>query len=314
MQPLLRPAAWLYGLGQSIRRYLYRQGVAASVTVNRPVIAVGSLVAGGAGKTPFSAYLLECLSDRCVALLSRGYLGHYHGVRLVQPNGDPSEVGDEPICLARRTGADIWVARNRARLAAQLAERYELLVLDDGFQHLRLRRDLNICMVTPESPGSLLPAGMWREEPAAVRDADFVVALDQIPDWLSSYYDGPTAVITLVPGAWQSDSGSQEPPESVFAFCGIARPERFDQSLVDLRLTGTWHFADHHGFTPAELEQLWSRATASGADALVTTAKDAVRISRKPAGLPLFWRDVNVQWTGGADQFEAVLKRTVGGP
>jgi tetraacyldisaccharide-1-P 4'-kinase len=77
-------------------------------------------------------------------------------------------------------------------------------------------------------------------------------------------------------------------------------------------VTGTLHFADHHFFTPAELERLWNQARASGAEALVTTAKDAVRIARRPAGLPLYWRDVNVTWTWGVDRFEAALERVVG--
>jgi len=306
-RPLLQPLAWGYSGIQTFRRRAYRSGLMQSAAVSIPVISVGSLHAGGSGKTPFTAFLCDQLSNHRVAILSRGYSGTYDASQQVTADSDPRVCGDEPVLLARRCRADVWVGRDRAQLARQVERDYDVLMLDDGYQHLRLRRDLNICMVPNLPEESVLPAGLMRERGSALVDADFVVAVAALPEWVRRYYDGPLGIVEFAPGSWQSARGSGDPPDTVLAFAGIARPERFISSLERFRLTEHVLFPDHHTFTDAELADLWHRAAQGGAEALVTTAKDAVRIGGFPEGLPVFWRDVEVQWVDGEAQFTRLL-------
>jgi tetraacyldisaccharide 4'-kinase len=298
---------------QSARRSLYRYSLLPRARVDKPVISIGSLFAGGAGKTPFARYLSAELSPRRVAILSRGYKGDYSGQMRVNANSDPGTCGDEPVLLARQSPTHVWIAKNRSALAKSLSPDYDVFILDDGYQHLPLRRDLNICLLPDVPLDSVLPAGLLREWPDALRDADFVVGIQAVPAWARDYYDGPSGVIDLRPGLWESGNGSSAPPRRVLAFCGVARPDRFMTSLREFQLTESLVFADHHPFTSSELERLWKRAVQSGAQALVTTAKDAVRISKTPGSLPLFWRDVDVVWKSGRAGFEARLAKVISG-
>jgi tetraacyldisaccharide 4'-kinase len=303
----LSPASWLYGAAVRARRRAYDAGLLPTVRVDRPVISVGSLLSGGTGKTPMVAHLARRFRARRVAVLSRGYGGSYRGEQQVTRDSQPAWAGDEPVLLARTCPADVWVARDRARLAQRLAGRYDLFLLDDGYQHLKLERFLNICLLPHEHPGRLLPAGLWREGASALAAADLVVALAAWPDWLAEYHEGPRITVELRPGAWQSAAGVGEPGGAVFAFCGVARPERFWQSLCDLDVRGTAAFPDHHLYTPQELQWLSDAARAQAATALVTTAKDQVRLAALPLALPLFWRDLEVRFLEGEQDFEAFL-------
>lgn len=288
----------------SARRFGYARGVPATVRVDRPVISVGSLLAGGTGKTPLVAHLARHFAATKTAILSRGYGGSYRGRRQVEKDCPPDVCGDEPVLLARTCPADVWVARDRAALAVELSPRYELFLLDDGYQHLKLERFLNICLLPAEEPGPLLPAGLWREGTGALGAADVVVALDRWPAWVDSYYEGPRVTAALRPGPWQSVRGGQ-PAGAVFALCGVARPARFLDSLADLDVRGRAVFADHHPYSASDKSDLVARARQAGAAALVTTAKDAVRLGE--IDLPLFWRDVEVHFTEGEQEFAVFL-------
>lgn len=309
LQPLLRPASWLYAGVQAVRRSAYRRGLIPTTPVTVPVISVGSLLAGGAGKTPFVAHLAGMLEDKRIAVLSRGYGGRTVALHQVDADADPGEVGDEAVLLARQIPCDVWVARDRAEAARRMAPDYDLVILDDGYQHLMLRRDLNICLV-PDLPfDAVLPAGLWRERPGALADADLVIGVDKLPSWLPRYWSGPTALVTFVPGGWQSDAGDGSPTGNVLSFCGIARPERFFESLSDLNVVEQVAFPDHHAYSPGELEELSARARDLGVDGLVTTAKDAVRLGTWSPGPTLFWREVTVRWTFGQDVLDVALER-----
>jgi tetraacyldisaccharide 4'-kinase len=312
--PLLAPAGWGYSTIQRIRRLAYRRGWLQAHSCAKPVISVGSLLAGGSGKTPFVVHLADRLAAHRVAILSRGFGGQARAPFKVERDADPRMCGDEPLLLKRRTSAAVWVYSNRAQLARQLVNDYDLFLLDDGYQHLTLRRNLNICLVPDLPLGAVLPAGLWREGPSALADADFVVALNDLPNWLKAHYTGPVARVELVPGDWQSHAGHGVPPRRVLAFCGIARPERFIESLAEYDVVESVHFADHHAYTDAELDSLWRRALDLGAEALLTTAKDVVRIGRVPSGLPLYFRDVSVRWIQGEALFGQALADAVGEP
>ncbi len=304
---VLMPLAWAYGALQALRRDLFRENVFRAITVNRPVISIGALTAGGAGKTPFVIHLANRLRDQKVAILSRGYGGEFTGTLRVTQKTSPGVAGDEPVLLSLSTQADVWVGRDRANLAIQLADRYQLFLLDDGYQHLRLKRALNVCLVSEHDSGTMLPAGFAREWREALVDADFVAGVNSLPDWVSSYYSGPVGVIRFNPQAWYRGGKPEDPPSDVYAFCGIARPERFYQSLSGLRVSGRESFGDHYFYSDSDLNRIWADAKGSGARALVTTAKDAIRISGPPSTLPLFSRDVGVEWISGEDEFESLL-------
>lgn len=312
LRPLLVPVAWGYSGIQSIRRLAYRRRWLAAWQSETPVVSVGSLLAGGSGKTPFVVHLADRLSGHRVAVLSRGYGGRARRPAEVKSDDDPRHCGDEPLLLARTTSASIWIGRDRARLARRLGAEYDLFILDDGYQHLRLGRSLNICLVPALPLGHVLPAGLWREGASALADADFVVCVNDIPDWLKNYYDGPTGTVEFLPGPWQGGEGHATPPARALAFCGIARPERFLASLTEFELVDTVLFRDHHRYSESELSALRERAMQRGADALLTTAKDAVRIRVAPLGLPLFFRDVALRWRAGEDVFARCLSDALG--
>jgi tetraacyldisaccharide 4'-kinase len=279
------------------------------------VISVGSLLAGGAGKTPFVVHLAGRLSTYRAAVLSRGYGGREPEYGRVGADADPRLAGDEPVLLARRAGIPVWVGHDRAAVAQRLSSAYEVFILDDGFQHLRLKRALDICLVPDLPLDAVLPAGLWRESPGALADADFVVCTPRAPVWLSRHYAGPVGLVDFVPGAWQSAGGAGPPPARALAFSGIARPERFLGSLDGFELVGSETFPDHHAYSPADLKALWRKADKLGAGALLTTAKDAVRVPSSVAaesGIPLYWRDVDLVWIGGEEDFASILRAALG--
>jgi tetraacyldisaccharide 4'-kinase len=306
VRPVLYPAAWLYASGQAARRLVYRRGLLNARAVDKPVVSVGALCAGGVGKTPFVRHVVGRLDASRVAILSRGYGGGYRGHLQVQPDTDVQQAGDEPVLLARTTTAAIWLGRDRARLARELAPQYDVFLLDDGYQHLRLARDLNLCLVPDEPWGPALPAGLWREGPRALRDAHMVIGAGALPAWATRHHNGPTGVITFRPGPWRTRGPDTALPERIFAFCGIARPQRFFTSLHPDSVVGTRAFPDHHVLTRTDLKALTAAAKRAGAGGLVTTAKDAVRL---PAirELPVYWRDVAVEWLEGEAEFAALL-------
>ncbi|MBM3517953.1 MAG: tetraacyldisaccharide 4'-kinase [Alphaproteobacteria bacterium] len=276
---LLAPLALVYETAAEVRRSL-AQPWRAPV----PVISVGNLIAGGAGKTPTALALAQCLRNRGgVHILSRGYGGRLAGpVRVDPARHDAGDVGDEPLLLAAE--APTWIGRDRVAAArAAAAAGAEVLVLDDGHQNPALVKDIAVLVVDGGNPvgnGRVIPAGPLREAPArGVARADAIVWIDdpgavasQPPDALDHK---PLLRARLEPGP--ELAALRDRP--VFAFAGIARPAKFFATLrtAGCVLAGAQGFADHHRFPPEELVELMDRAAALGAT-LVTTAKDAVRL------------------------------------
>ncbi len=256
-----------------------------------PVLSIGSLSAGGAGKTPFTLLLTRLLREHGFApiVLTRGYGRRSKAVERVDPNGDPLRFGDEPLLLAQRTGAPVYVGRDRFQAAKlALAElpltAQTLFLLDDGFQHLALHRDLDVVLLTSEDlRDKLLPAGNLREPISALRCADIVVLReddvgpDQLTPIRQALSHGPD-LWTIRRDLCFSTSG---PPTRPLVFCGIARPENFSRMLrgASVRPVQTVHFRDHHRYTPRDCQRLLARAQRSGADGFVTTEKDLVKLT-----------------------------------
>ncbi len=276
---LLAPLGAGYDLAGRLRRALVHP-VAAEI----PVVCVGNLVAGGAGKTPVVLAVVEALAARGAAVhcLSRGFGGSSPGPRRVDPARDSAaEVGDEALLLAR--AAPSWVARDRAAGArAAAAAGARVLVMDDGFQNPALAKDLSLVVVDGAygfGNRRVMPAGPLRESPArGLARADAVVLLGRDQRNLGPTLSArlPLLGARLVP----RPGGERLEGRKVLAFAGIGRPEKFFATLAGLgaELAETRAFPDHHPYGAAELRDLRERAQVLGA-VLVTTEKDAVRLA-----------------------------------
>jgi tetraacyldisaccharide 4'-kinase len=282
---VLTPLGHAYG-----RAVQARLAAAHPVRVPVPVVCVGNLVAGGAGKTPVALAIGRLLAARGQAphFLTRGYGGRLTGpVRVDPAKHRAREVGDEALLLAEV--APTWVARERpagARAAGAAGAR--VLVMDDGFQNPSLAKDLSLVVVDGAygfGNGRVMPAGPLREPVAdglARADAAIVIG----PDLRGVERDlaGRTDFLRarLVPVAGQDDLAGRE----VVAFAGIGRPEKFFATLAELRcrVVAAHAFADHHPYTPDEIMRLADAAVAARAT-LVTTAKDAVRLPPEARGM-----------------------------
>jgi tetraacyldisaccharide 4'-kinase len=281
------PAAWalwplslLYGALVRLRRALYRAGALHSEHPGRPTIVVGNVVAGGAGKTPVVMALVEHLKARGLrpGVVSRGYGRSTADCREVLPHSPAGKVGDEPALIARTCGVPVFVDRRRATAARALRARYpatDVIVCDDGLQHLALQRDLEVCVFNDQGVGNgfLLPAGPLREPwPRAV---DWVLHPGTAPP-----PTGPAQAFALQRGladhAVRAD-GSKVPlhtlrGQPVHALAAIARPGDFFAMLQarGLTLARTSALPDHHDFAH------WNDT--GPAMPLLCTAKDAVKL------------------------------------
>jgi tetraacyldisaccharide 4'-kinase len=308
LSTLLQPAAWLYGVAA-----LARQRWTAPWHAPVPVICVGNLVAGGAGKTPVTLSLARRLRQRgCrVHILSRGYGGRLSGPVSVDPvRHTATDVGDEPLLLAE--AAPCWVTHDRvAGAKAAIAAGAELLLLDDGFQNPTLAKDLSLVVVDGGygvGNGRLLPAGPLREPLAhGLTRADAIVVMGEDTVGLAASLAGKLLLrARLVP-----ENAGEVAGRAVTAFAGIGRPAKFFATLesAGARLLGRHAFPDHHRYGDDELARLHAEAVGAGA-MLVTTAKDWVRLSPNSRASVHTLR-VTVTWDDAAP-LDALLDRAGG--
>ncbi len=282
------PTSRMYGLAVRLHELLWTWGLKRPRPAPLPVVSVGALTVGGAGKTPFVRWLAGRLFEngRRPAILSRGYRSDGGRTPRVVDPADPdfARDGDEPCLLARSLPeVPIVVSPDRVRSAAVAAGRgADLLLLDDGFQHRRLSREVDIVLWDRGAESSqerLLPAGFLREPVSALRRADIVVLVDRGDGFPDPPPQGPPMdrvfEARLMGGARQRlEEGS-----AVHALSGIADPGSFERMLgrLGLDVTGATRHADHHSFSFEEIEDAARRANAEGADFLAVTAKDHVR-------------------------------------
>jgi tetraacyldisaccharide 4'-kinase len=267
------------------RERLYRFGILNTLRLHHPVISVGNLTVGGTGKTPLVIALAEGLRHLGFhpVILSRGYGRISRGVRIVGSDGTHwEEWGDEPFLIKHRLGnVPVVVGANRYE-AGMVAEKKQLgnvFILDDGFQHRRLHRDVDILTIDPVEWAAgevLLPVGRWREPKASVTRAHAAcvqeVSGSEVPD-----LPIPSFIVrTEIDGIYQEDVPLQ--PQSfrnldVVALAGIAKPDRFFEALDSLGIQQrkSVRFRDHHHYSSREIDNL-------GGDILITTEKDAVRL------------------------------------
>ena len=309
----MNPLSALYAAGIGLRNALYDRG-SLSRRLQAPVLSIGSISAGGAGKTPFLIMLGELLKERDIAfnVLSRGYGRKTKGVRLVDPAGSAQEFGDEPLLIARRLGVPVIVGEDRFA-AGQFAEAKfwpQSHLLDDGFQHRQLTRDFDIVLLTQRDlHDTLLPSGRLREPLSALARASALVLVDD------TSADG--IPIRESQSLWGVRRGIVPPEtkEACFAFCGIARPESFftDLGKAGVRVAGTRAFRDHYAYRAQDVESLYRQGQQSGATAFITTEKDAVNLGELAEQLrPLHVVKVKMGFVAGAtsavEQICAVIR------
>jgi tetraacyldisaccharide 4'-kinase len=316
------------------RGWLYERGVLRARALACPVVSIGNLTVGGTGKTPAVELAVRTLSElgHRPGVVSRGYGRKSRGVHVVADTAsirlEPDEAGDEPFLLARRlpgvpvvVGADRWEAARSALAAGATA-----IVLDDGFQQRTLATSLEIVMARARRPwgnGRLLPAGPLREPLGALARSDLVVATGaasapsgEVQAAVARHAPHvPVLAATLEPVAcFEARRLDPVPLERlagarVVPFAGIAVPDAFATTLSSLRVTGDLvAFPDHHWYTRSDLDRLVARA--AGADALVTTEKDWVRLrGRVGPGVPVYVVSVALRLVSGAAEWRHAFER-----
>jgi 3-deoxy-D-manno-octulosonic-acid transferase len=321
VRPFLNSVAVLYGNLVSVRNRSYRIGLLRSRRLSRPVFSVGNMTVGGTGKTPVVVAMCRILTERGLrpVVLSRGYGGRYRAPLLEVSDGSrikwPADVvGDEPVLMARRLpGVPVVVGPDRytAGKGAILAYQPDVLVLDDGFQHVRLCRDLDLLLIDSADPfgnGKVLPAGPLREPVHGLRRADAVMltrmessaaAAGLISFLGRSYPDLPvlfsrhrmTGCVRLADPSGAETPVSDFSGRRVFVAAGIARPESFVRSLEReaVEVVGVAVYPDHFSFRATDIEQIGKEADRLGAQAVLTTEKDWVRLASLTAGLKNWW-------------------------
>ncbi|MGO1120281.1 tetraacyldisaccharide 4'-kinase [Rhodovibrionaceae bacterium A322] len=288
---LLQPLAWLYS---EAGRHRWRK--ARPLSLSLPVVCIGNLVAGGAGKTPVVLKLIAELQALGYSphVLLRGYGGSESGPLQVQPAVHQVEqVGDEALLLAAQ--APTWISHDRAAGGQAIAESgADLILMDDGFQNPHLAKDLSFLVIDGASGfgnGRVLPAGPLRETPTdGLKRAQALIMmgkdqqglLKDLPQSLPLFHATLEARRPRAAYArFQADAIQLAEQPRYLAFAGIGRPEKFFQSLADLNMAPVESiaFADHHPYTTAELQSLLQRADDLGAR-LITTEKDLLRLPR----------------------------------
>ena len=283
---LLFPASLLFGLAVLARRLLFRLRLLKSEHPGIPVIIVGNVTAGGTGKTPLVIWIAELLAKQgfSPAIVSRGYGATLREPRAATIADDAAEVGDEPIVLSRRSGCPVWVGADRIAVIRALRLQHpqvDVLILDDGLQHYRVRRDLEIAVVDGRGAGNgfLLPAGPLREPESRLRSVDAVVLHGTAGKGFAMSLEGDTL-------HRMTDAADRRPAkafagQSVHAVAGIGNPNRFFLHLRALGIKALPHpFPDHHPFTPRDLDFAADQP-------VVMTEKDAVKLRR--AARPNWW-------------------------
>jgi tetraacyldisaccharide 4'-kinase len=346
---VLAPLGALYGLLMRARLALYRSGALRVQKIDAPVISVGNITTGGTGKTPLVEWLALMLAREHLrpCILTRGYGRTDAGARVLVSDGErvlaeAFEGGDEPRLLAEKLRGVAAVLSDADRVAAARWAlenlRSNLFILDDGFQHLRIARDMNILTVDATNPWGgrrLLPHGRLREPLRELRRADCCVItrteqaadVDSLREEISRLTNGRPVFLSqtrtkgLRPVASMALNESDETsrgslssidslPQSFAAFCALGNPQAFFKHLRadGLTLMHTRAFPDHHVYTQSDIEQLEHEARAIGARVLLTTAKDSVKLRTLDFHLPCYAVEIELEFDDEAAFRQLILK------
>lgn len=329
LRPFLGGAAVFYSIAIWLRRSLYSKGLLKTHHADAKVISIGNVTVGGTGKTPLVVWLCRFLKEegiRC-AILTRGY-------RTTQDRQD------EPAILAERCPqAKVIVNPDRVTGAAEAVNKFgaEVLVMDDGFQHLRLARDLDIVTVDATGPfgyGRLLPAGLLREPVTALARANAVVITrcDQIKETELAELEqklqqiNPNMIIarsTHAPICAKSTKNKEINLESlknkkVFVFCGIGNPQAFLNTIrmLGCYVVGSRVYDDHHFYNPDDVAGIYEQAMRGKAELILTTHKDWTKIARLDVlreEMPLAYLAIELKFISGEDKLRDLIENALAG-
>jgi tetraacyldisaccharide 4'-kinase len=330
-----------YRAALTLREMAYRVRLLGTGRVSCPVISVGNVTLGGSGKTPVVELAVRTLRELGgrPAVVSRGYGRSTRGVHVVADREGvrlaAREAGDEPRLLAERLpGVPVVVGENRLTAGRVAAEHCgaTVIVLDDGLQHRTIAKDLEVVVVNGQAPwgnGRLFPRGLLREPLTALARADLVVVTNppgaadvEVVSQEVGRHNRRAPVLTAayeIAEAYDLDSGHRLGAEALtgrrlLAFAGLGTPRGFTETLdaARVRAPGLVEFPDHHWYTPDDVAALARQSIAVGAEGLITTEKDAVRLRGLPAPrVPLWVLSVRLRFTSGGDVWVRALTRTL---
>ncbi|MDE6548176.1 MAG: tetraacyldisaccharide 4'-kinase [Muribaculaceae bacterium] len=312
---VLTPFSWLYGFGVYVRNKLFDWGILKEVSFDIPVVGVGNITVGGTGKTPHVEYILECLRyKRNIAVLSRGYKRKTRGFIVASAKSTPDSIGDEPLQIYEKFGGTVKVAvcESRVKGVRELIRQFpklDLIVLDDSFQHRYIKPKVNIMLMDYSRPvysDDILPLGRMRESSHAKYRADMVITtkcpadvsaldmrlvskhLELLPYqklYFSTFVYG--GLIPVFPDDCTDrvllNDISEE--DSVILLTGVANPRPFVNHFRSFPFKKkVLHFPDHHDFKKSDLHEILNKFKALSGQRkfIITTEKDAVRISHNP--------------------------------
>ena len=323
----LSPLGGLYSVAMKARRSLYSRGLLHVQDVGAPIISVGNLTMGGTGKTPLVEWVADKLAaaNRRVCILTRGYGRAKPKQRVIVSNGaeilsDAEQAGDEAFLLAERLKSRAAVISDADRVSAALwaIENLgsEVFILDDGFQNLRLARNLDLVAIDATNPWGnrrLLPRGILREPPRELARADCIVLtrvdeshrIQELEREVSELSKGRPTIrsrmkilgLRSVGAAGESLSGEEIKSSTAAAFCGIGNPQSFFAQLRGdgYELGHAQLFRDHHVYTQTDIDRVVRVSIAAGARALLTTAKDEVKLRSLRFDLPSYAVDIGIE-------------------
>ena len=332
-ESLLWPLSLPYGLLALLRAGAYRKGILRQRRLPGVVISVGNLTVGGTGKTPMVLWIADRLlaEGKTVGILTRGYRGKTVGVsaKTSQTTGRPSvfSTSDEVQLLQSRLGERVLlgVGADRYKSGLALAEGgVNWFILDDGFQHLPLARNVDIVLIDASKPfggGHLLPAGRLREPRSALDRADLIVItrsnhVPAIESVVRRYSAAPifyarTELASIYSPAHPQFTASEARSKTFFAFCGIGNPDAFIADLRDwgFQIAGHRFFPDHHRFSKSDIAEIEKQARKLGATALICTEKDKFNLKEAPPSMDLWICSISLHVDKADDFWQALMNK-----
>jgi tetraacyldisaccharide 4'-kinase len=319
---LLAPLAFIYHIINYFWDLYWRNK--KPVKLAAKVISVGNITVGGAGKTSIAGYIAESLLQRGhrIALVARGYKRPNNGPIVISGSRHFSweDCGDEPAALAKSIpGLSIYVNSNKTRAAKQASkDGFEFIIIDDGFQHRNIFRDLNIVCLNGSNPfgnGFLLPSGILREPKRAIARADAIVIVDESFESDMARWGLPNRIPIfrakkIVAGIKSLDGLSADlKGKKVVGFCGLGNPESFHNSLKDVGcdIRGLLNFRDHHIYKRSDINKIMRMYKNENCHAAVTTLKDAVKLERIwPPDVLFYYLEITIKFEKEAEFFKLV--------
>jgi len=334
---VLFPFSVLFDLVTSVRNRMYDQGLKPSVRFDTPVVGVGNLTVGGTGKTPLTEYLIRLLQELNVATLSRGYGRKTKGFRIANPTDNAATLGDEPYQFYKKFGDHVVVAvgEDRALAIPNILDVHPatgVIVLDDSFQHRRVRPSLNILLsdfARPFYQDFLLPAGRLRESRKGAARADAVVVtkcpsslsdddMMEIEKSIRAYVTKPVFFSRIHYGNPVAYQNHVLPlGEEVALISGLSNPRPLEEYLgQSLTLVKHFKFGDHHDYSVSDIQKFVRFRREHPKASLITTEKDVVKLAEPEfqlllEGVPLFYLPIELEFIKSGRDFDALVLNSI---